>query len=118
MSGGIHQVVSELASVSVGHGSDQPAAVVAGVELNLGNAGKILADDIAILFCIRAKFVKVHLLEEVGVFRWTLVALRIARVVETRAVSVPVDASARGGEVDARYSVGQLLAGGGLEDVA
>ena len=58
VSGCIHQVVSELPAVSVGHGNDQPAAVLAGMELNLGNAGKILADDI--LFCIRAKVVKVH----------------------------------------------------------
>jgi len=56
--------------------------------------------------------VKVNLLEEVGVFGRTLVALRITRVVEAGAVGLPGDAAAGSGEIDAGNDVAELFTGG------
>src|SRR5579859_4814415 len=107
----------ELAAVAVGDRGEQPAAVVAGVQLNLGNAGKLLTDHVGVLAGVAAELVKIDLLVEIGVLRRALVALRIARVVEARTVGLPRDAAAAGGEVDARHDIGKLLAGSDIEDV-
>ena len=115
---GVHQIVRELAAIAIGDGSEQPAAVVTGVELNLGDAREIFADDVGVLFRIRAELVKINLLVEVGVFGRALVALRITRVVETGTVGLPRDAAAAGGEVHARNNVTQFLARSYIEEHA
>ena len=70
------------------------SAVAAALELDLGDAGKFFPDHITIACHRRAESVKVDLLEKVAVLERPLVALRIARVVETGAVGAPFDASA------------------------
>src|SRR5208283_2226935 len=51
------------------------------------------------------------------IFGGTLVALRIARVIEAGTVGLPGDAAPGGGEVHARHNVGEFLARGQFEDV-
>ncbi len=107
----VHHVMRELAAIAVADGGEQPASVVAGIKLDLGDAGEIFADDVGIFFCVGAELVKVDLLVEVRVLGRTLVALGIARVVEAGAVGLPRDAASGGGEVHARHHVGKFLAG-------
>src|ERR1700733_4119792 len=113
LAGGAHQIVSELAAIAIGNRNQQPAAVVAGVQQNLGDARKILSDDVGVFFGVGAESVKVDLLVEVGVFGRTFVSLRITRVVEAGAVGLPGDAAATSGEVDSRDHVRQFRGGGG-----
>src|SRR4029450_5217770 len=94
----------------------QPSSVVGRVELNLGDAGKVLADHVGVGGAVGPELVKVDLLVEVRICRGPLVSLRIARVVEPGAVVVPGDAAAGSGEVYPRDTVAQFAAGRGLED--
>ena len=71
------------------------AAVAAAFELDLGDAGKLAADHVAVVRQGRAESVQVDLLEEVTILRRALSALRIPRVVEARAIGIPRDAPAR-----------------------
>src|ERR1700737_738065 len=117
VSGRVHQVVSKLATVTVPHGCYQPAAVVAGAQMNFGDTREILADDVGVLMGVSAELVKVNLLIEIGVFRWPLVALWIARVIKAGAIAFPVEAASGSCEVDARHAVWKFLPGGDFEDV-
>ena len=117
VSGRVHQVVSKLAAVSVGYGCDQPAAVVAGAQMNFSDTREIFPDDVGILVRVRAELVIVNLLIEIGVFRWPLVALWIARVIKTGVIGFPVEAASGSREVDPRHAVWKFLPGGDFEDV-
>ena len=81
------------------------AEYVASFELGLCDARKIFADDVGVLFGIGTQLMEINLLVEVGVFRCALVALGIARVIKARAVGLPSDAAAAGGEIHARHDV-------------
>ena len=75
------------------------------MQLDLGNAGKILADNVSVLAAVGAQLVKINLLIEVRVVGRALISLGIARVVEAAAVLVPVDAAAGRREIHARDGV-------------
>ena len=81
--GWVHDVVRELAAVAIGYRGNQPLAIIAAVQLDFGNAGKLLADNIRVLLGIGPQPVKVNLLVEIGVLGRALVALRKAGVIET-----------------------------------
>src|SRR5882724_13385260 len=52
VAGRVHDIVRELTAIAVGNGGDQPLTVIAAVQLDLGNAWKLLADDIVVLLGI------------------------------------------------------------------
>ena len=93
------------------------SAVAAALELDLGDAWKFLPDDITIACRRRAESVKVDLLEKVAVLGRTLVASRIARVVETGAVGAPFDASASRRIHNAGNHVVEAAAGRHIVDI-
>src|SRR6202049_4920239 len=90
--------------------------IIAGAKLDFRDAREFFSDPVDVLRGGRTELVKVDLLVEISGFGWTLFPLRIARVIETRTVRFPIDASAGGGEVDARNNIGKLLACGDLEN--
>ena len=47
--GWVHDVVRELAAVAIGYRGDQPLTIVAALQLDFRNAGKLLADDVRVL---------------------------------------------------------------------
>ena len=69
VSGCVHHIVRELATIAVGHGGNQPMAIIAGVQLNLGNPRKVLTGNVDVLPGIGAEAVKINLLVEIGVSR-------------------------------------------------
>ncbi len=107
-----------LAAIAVLDGGEQPASVIAGVQLNLGDARKLFANNVGVLLGIGAELVKINLLIKVGIVLGTLVALRIARVIKAGAVGLPRDAAAGGGEVHPRHHVGKFFPGRHLEHVS
>jgi hypothetical protein len=46
---GIHEVVGELAAITIAHGGEQPAAVIAGVKLDFRDAWKVFPEDVGVL---------------------------------------------------------------------
>ena len=117
VAGLIHEIVSELAAVSVGYGCDEPFSVIAGLQLNFGDAGEVFSEDVGVLVGVGAETVKINLLVEVEICLRAFGALRVAGVEEAGGVGLPGDAAAGGGEVDAGNTVGKFFAGGGFEDV-
>jgi hypothetical protein len=85
--------------------------------MNFSDTREILADDVGVLAGVGAEFMKVNLLIEIGVFRWPLVALWIARVIKAGAIGFPVEAASGSCEVDARHAIWKFLPGGDFEDV-
>ena len=93
---GAAQVIGDLAAVAVAHGGEEINRVGTRVELDLGDARKLAADHVRVARGRRAETMEVHLLEEVAILGRTLVALRIARVVEAVSIGRPLDAAASG----------------------
>ena len=89
--------MSELAAIAVGDRNQQISAIVGRAQLNFRDARKILADDVSVGTRGRTELVKVDLLVEIGVLNRTLIALRVAGVVEAGRIFVPGQVAARVG---------------------
>src|SRR5437899_6471934 len=100
----------DLSSVAIAHRSKHGVAIFRCAERDLGYAGKVLADFVAIVRQSCAQLVEVDLLIEAQVLFGTLSLPRIARVVEAGAVRVPGHAAAGGSSIDARNRISGFLA--------
>src|SRR5262249_48684413 len=96
----VGRVERELAAVAVRHDREDGLSVVARPELDLGDARKVLSEDVRV--CRRAELVEEDLLEEIEILLRALALARVARVPEAGPVRVPRDAAAGGSAVDAR----------------
>ena len=106
-----------LAPVAVSNNREQIAAVAATLEHCFRNAGKFLADRIAVVGDGRAQYVEPDLLIEMAVIGRPFVALRIARVPEPATIPRPFDTAAGGRICNAGNDVGQTFAGRDLVDI-
>ncbi len=93
-------IVRELATVAIGNGRHHFVAIGMGVERNLGDLGKILAQDVGVLGNIVANLVEVDLLVKMRAVR-AFFGRRVARVPKAAAVGAPCQAAAAGGVLHA-----------------
>ncbi len=111
------QVERVLAAVAVAQDGEHVRAILGRLELVVGDARGLLAQLVGVRVRRRAELVEVHLLEEVAVLGRALLAARVARVEEARAIPVPREAAARGAAVHpGHHLAGQHLAGGHVVD--
>jgi hypothetical protein len=93
---GFAEVMRELAAIAIRHGGEQPAAIIRGVQLDLGDAWKVFSGGVFIAADGCAELVKIDLLVEVQIGLGALACVRIARVEDAFAVRRPCRAAAAG----------------------
>ncbi len=107
----------EVAAVAVGHRRQNPTAIFAGVERDLGNFRKLFSDLVLVVRDGRAEAVLPHLLVKIDVLLGALAFVRVTRVEDGRAIGQPGGAAAAGRVLNARDFVGQHFPGVGLDKV-
>src|SRR5438445_10708008 len=85
----VPQVVSEVAAIAIGHGGDNPLAILTRFQRDLGDARKFFAHFVFVLGGRSAEPVKPYLLIEVDVRFRSFPRMGIARGKNGRALSVP-----------------------------
>src|SRR5436190_5451450 len=113
----VTQVMREVAAVAISHGGDDPLAILAAVQRDLGNPGELLADFIFVLADRRPKPMKPYLLVEIDILLRPLTGMRVTCVKEARTVRGPGGATASGGVLNARDNVRKFLTCVYLEEV-
>ena len=115
LSCGIEQIMSELAAIAVSDRDQQISAIVGRAQLDFRDARKIFADDVSVGTGRRTDLVKIDLLVEIGVLSRTLIALRIAGVVEAGRIFVPGHVATRRWELDTRHDIREGFTGRDFE---
>src|SRR5215831_12216356 len=93
--------MSEVTAVPVGNRGEQPFSIIAGLQGDLGDARKVLAQFVPIFSYRRAEFVEPDLLKKVNVLFRPFAGIRVTGVIKPRAIGVPGRAAATGGILDA-----------------